>query len=128
MTSIFNKIENIVSEIQKKDNSIQTLPISSMDKFEFKFITFLFIARYELKINSIISDTTASILTNLITFQTFEYYKGIYPSLYNDCRELRNMLSFYNDNINNYDLPNIDISSEKKWVDYFHKAVKKLLI
>jgi hypothetical protein len=111
--------------VRGKDDSLQTFSRGSMYQFELKLQLTLTIARHELQLQQEVSDATCAALSQLITFQCFEYYYYQYPAVYQLFSTLGLELQKYNANYKNYELKGIGPRS-KEWVRYFKNTLTTL--
>jgi len=127
ISNVIKLIDDTVFLIRSKDDSESYFGIVALHKFEFRFSLCLEITRYELQINEQISDLTADAIKLLFVFGTFEYYYRDFPSVYQKCSELFNILVLHNRKLETNDLRGDNGVQDGQWVDYFSEALAKLV-
>lgn len=85
------------------------------------------IVRYELFTTEHITDLTADAISQLLVFQTHEYYYREYPDLYEKCSKLFFLLNAYNEKLKNHDLLSLVGVKDKNWKRYFEKSISLLI-
>ena len=113
--------------LKSKDDSLQTLSIQAMHKFEFALFETLNIVRFELQSFGEITDRTADDLSQLFAFQTFEFYMRDYPLLYKKCSEVSSAFSSYNEKYRNHILPGKIGVWDNQWRRYLAATIERLI-
>ncbi|WP_315814185.1 hypothetical protein [Paraflavitalea speifideaquila] len=100
-------------------------------KAAFISLSFVFlcmdIVRFEIQTTERISDLTADAISQLFTFGAFEYYYRDFRNIHEKCSDLFHVLSNYNEQLKNHDLPGLISIQDSNWVDFFSKSIAHLI-
>lgn len=125
ITKIILEIDNVVNELKSKDNT-QSFDVAQLIEFELIFFLTLDIVRYEMLTNGKLSDLTSEAISQLFTFQCFEFYYRDFPEIFSKTGSLFSSLSPYNEKLMNYDLKGIVGTKATNWKSYFEKSLSIL--
>ncbi|HRF25287.1 MAG TPA: hypothetical protein PLR98_14025 [Chitinophagaceae bacterium] len=123
---IIQEIESTNAVIKAKDNSY-SFNVTALDKFELIYFLTMEITRYELMTSNELSDLTSDAISQLFTFQCFEFYYRDYPEVYAKTSSLFSLLCEYNMKLKNNDLNGNISSKDSDWQFYFNQSLAKLL-
>lgn len=128
MKDVFSAIDDLIIAIRSKDNSQSYFPEKNLLKFEFKFSLCLDIIRYELQIDSGISDSTADAFSLLYISYAMQYYNKDFPDIGKKCSILFNKIVPLNARMKSHDLSRKIGFEDADIVRYFKRRISELLI
>jgi hypothetical protein len=128
MEDVFLLIDEVVVSIRAKDNARSYFSQGELNKFEFMFELCLNIIRYELKLTSRLSDSTADAMAVMFGFMALEYYNKDFPEIDKKCETLFNKLIVYNEKLSKHDLRRRIGLKDIEWVRFYKRIISKLLL
>ena len=123
---VITEIENITIAIKAKSNT-QSFNETALAKFELLYFLTMDIVRYELKTTNHLSDLTSEAISQLFTFQCFEFYYRDYPEIYKKTSNLFSLLCEYNVKLKNNDLEGKIGVKQDDWLFYFKETLPMLI-